>query len=106
MSKHLIVFDPHDLLALLVHYTEGQVPRDAKCISLDRHPALQNLFRLICNAKDWPGAPTMISQNKIVPDMLQPLEFRYEGNKTMTWDDKGAKPVWKDKIEGPRGGKV
>ncbi len=106
MSKHLIAFDPQDLLTLLVHYTEGQVPRDAECIGIGPHQALNNLFRLVCLAKEWPGAPTLISKDKFVPDRLQPLEFRYEGNKTMTWDDKGAQPVWKDKIEGPKGGKV
>ena len=99
MTKHLITFNPADLLALLTHYTEGQVPRDAECVSLDRHPMLQNIFRLVCRAKHWPNAPTALIGGKLIDGMLQPLEFRYEGKKVLTWDDKGAQPEWRERRE-------
>lgn len=77
-----LVFNPQNLLALLVHYTDGGVPLNAELKNVLVHPSLTRMVALEVSSDEWTTS--------------DPLHIRYEGNKTMTWTKGDEKPNWQD----------
>jgi len=98
MSKQrIIAIDADSLLALIAHYDEGKIPIDAEIVSAGVSQTLNGWLGLEVRSKGWDG-PLVESG-----DGMPPLHFRYEGKKTMSWDNrkKESEPVWSDAPEAP-----
>ena len=55
MTKDLI-FSPEDLLRLLTHYTDGEVPLTAEVTDFLVHPHLQRKIGLLVSSPEWTEA--------------------------------------------------
>ena len=102
-NSRLLVFDVQSLARLITHYTEGSVmPLDAEVISFGVHPRLQRMVQLVIRSHDWPA------EDKVNPvtKELEPISFRYEGKRTVSWSGKGEaiNPEWSaaSEIEAPK----
>jgi hypothetical protein len=90
MAQRQIIFDPHSLLMLLVHYNDGwDLPLECRLVAAGVHPMLDRMIGLQVEAKEW--------------DEEQPLQLRYEGRKMLTWSQKDGENVsWKATPDAPR----
>ena len=93
-----IIFSPESLLALLTHYTDGIVPLDTVCVSVEKNQFLQRNIGFMCKSSQWEGG-SIATDN---PNALMPLYLRYEGKKTMSWGDRSTDPTWTDAPEAPK----
>jgi hypothetical protein len=85
----MFVFDPRDLLRLMTHYTDGEVPLDGEVTNVLFHPLLERMMALEVQSDEW--------------DTMTPLHIRYTGNKVMSWQ-KGLgqeHPSWAEANETP-----
>ena len=86
------IFDPHDLLQLLCHYTDGGVPLGGEVISVGFNPFLERFIGLEVESEEW--------------DTSEPLQLRYEGRRVMSWQSgmgkEGDKPFWSEAGETPQ----
>lgn len=92
--RKLIIFKLDDLLKLLTHYTDGEVPPNAEARGFSASKALRNWLSINARAK-WPRSK-LRSNRKYGQGMLFPLHIRYEGKRIMTWDEKGTPITWSD----------
>lgn len=91
MGKRLIVIDADDLIALLTFYTDGDVPLDTELITIGFSPYLERYVLLQTTSAQWKEAP-------INPKLgvVEPLIVRYEGKKTLSWNNNpGEEYEWK-----------
>ena len=95
MAQRQIIFDPHSLLMLLVHYNDGKdIPLDVKLTAAGVHPLLDRMIALETESKEWGEETT-------------PLQVRFEGQKMLTWEDtpemhEKGQPVWDETPDAPR----
>jgi hypothetical protein len=88
VSTKLFVFEPNDLLRLMTHYTEGQIPLDAEAMNVGVNPMLQRFVGIECRSKEWTD--------------WEPLHFRYDGGKVLSWTKgTGEEPKWTEANETP-----
>jgi hypothetical protein len=96
MAYRVVMFDAQELVKLLSHYTEGQVPLDTKLQDVSINAYLDRVVGLTCRSDQWQdGTP-------IPGGGLSPLQIRYEGKKIMTLGSKGQESVWYEAPEAPK----
>lgn len=85
-----LVFDPQDLLALLTHYTDGEVPLTAEVTDFLVHPHLQRKIGLVVESPEWTDSETLFLQ--------------YDSKRVRSWAqvDGQSEPVWEERNETPR----
>jgi hypothetical protein len=91
MAIRRIEFDPINLLGLLTHYTDGDVPLDAELVNVSVGAVLSRHIGLEVKSDQWTGEP--------LPDgsgLFAPLHLRYEGRKTLSWGRKDQEVAWSD----------
>ena len=83
------IFDPHDLVMLWCHYTDGGVPLNSEVKSVGFNPFLTRFVGIEIESDEWQDST--------------PLHLRYEGRRVMSWkkNDSKENPVWKDSLETP-----
>jgi hypothetical protein len=91
----MLIFDANDLVKLLTHYTDGQVPFDAELREFKVSALLERVVGMDCTSSQWvDGTPT--------PDGgLSPLHIRYDGKRILTIGNKGEQPGWYDAPDSP-----
>jgi hypothetical protein len=67
----LFVFDPRDLVRLMTHYTDGEVPLNAEVSNVLFHPQLERMMAIEVMSNEW--------------ETMTPLHIRYTGKKVMSW---------------------
>jgi hypothetical protein len=90
----IIRFDARDFCKLLTSYSEGRLPLD---FELDHVGVDTILTRQICfigRSKQWQDDP-------LPSGGFGPLMLRYEGQRMMSWGQKGKDPFYSD-VEIPR----
>lgn len=83
-------FEPDDLLHLLTHYTDGEVPMTAEVTDFLVHPHLQRKIGLLVKSPEWES------------DSI--LFLGYDGKRVSSWA-KGEgqdKIKWEERNETPR----
>lgn len=85
-----LIFDPQDLLHLLVHYTDGEVPLSGEVTDFLVNPKLQRKIGLVVESPEW--------------DTSVPLFLGYDGKRVRSWAKIEGKtdPVWEERNETPR----
>ena len=83
------IFDVEDLVRLLTHYFDGEVPLDAEVSMVGINPNLTRFVGIELKSKEW--------QSNL------PLQLRYDGERVMTWskDMKVKNPDWSQANETP-----
>lgn len=87
-GQRMIVFDPQDLYHLMIHYSDGALPLGGRVLSFEIHPLLGRMCQMKVESKEWED------------DF--PMQFRYECNKVLTWDERSAPLEWKEGNEPPK----
>lgn len=83
MAQRLIVFDVDSLVRLLTHYSEGDVPLDARVKEVGFNPLLPRYIGIEVESRQWRSEET------------QPFHFRYAGQKVLRWGDRReGRPSW------------
>ena len=84
-----LVFEPQDLLNLLTHYTDGEVPLGGKVCDFLVHPAMSRKIGLVVESDEC--------------DTAQPLFLGYDGKRVRSWAKLPgrADPVWEQRAETP-----
>lgn len=84
-----LVFNPSDLLNLLTHYTDGEVPLGGEVTDFLVHPQLQRKIGLIVVSNEWQTS--------------EPLFLGYDGKRIRSWAnvDGKSEPVWEERNETP-----
>ena len=100
MAEKTIYIDAESILQLLTHYSEGDLPIEAKLLSAGVSPVLGRWIGLLVDSeqwRDWRGA------ERTQDGGLRPLHIRYEGKKVMVWGDgkRETPPEWREGVEGP-----
>jgi hypothetical protein len=92
-------FDVDSLAKLLTHYSEGAIPLDAEVVSLEVSARLSRMISLLMRSKDWDSSGDQTQYGE-----LEPYHFRYEGRRTMTWNDRHEPIIWSDpgEVEAPK----
>lgn len=100
--QRLIAIDAESLLALIAHYDEGKIPTDAELVSAGISTKLAGWIGLEVRSDGWEGP--LVESGEGMP----PLHFRYEGKKTMSWDNrkKDPEPVWSKATDEVLKGKI
>lgn len=83
-------FTPQDLVNLLTHYSDGEVPLGAEVTDILRHPALERKIGLLIKSEEW-DSPSI-------------LFLGYDGKRISSWA-KGEgqdKIQWEERNETPR----
>lgn len=90
MFTKTYIFEPKDLLGLLIHYTDGEIPLDAEIKEIGFNPYLKHMIGLEITSNDW--------------KVFDPLHIRYEGNKIMSWSKNMGvdHPVWGKRNDTPK----
>ena len=85
-----LVFDPQDLIHLLTHYTDGEVPLGGQVTDFLVHPLLQRKIGLMVESTEWATS--------------EPLHLGYDGKRVRSWAKLPgqADPVWEERNETPR----
>lgn len=89
MGTKDLVFDPKDLLSLLIHYTDGEVPLSGKVTDFLVHPAMSRKIGLLIESPEW--------------DSPEPLFLGYDGKRIRSWAnvDGQREPVWEQREDTP-----
>jgi hypothetical protein len=89
--QKMFVFDPEDLVRLLTHYTDGDVPLDAEVRNVGFSPLLQRAVGIEISSKEF-------------EDGWKPLHIRYEGKKILSWTsgDGETRDAWGKPPEAPK----
>lgn len=91
MAERLLIFDTQSLARLITHYSDGEaMPLDAEVLQFQVHPHLQRIICLLVQSGEWFSNETQANGE------LQPLQFRYEGKRTMRWGSKHEEVQWSD----------
>jgi hypothetical protein len=88
MGSKILVISPESLRDLLVHYTDGVVPLDARIISIGTSQYFQRWIGIEMESGQWSGDKAENSE------AYSPLHLRYEGKKILTWGDKHKPYEW------------
>jgi hypothetical protein len=96
--QRIIAISAESLLGLIAHYDEGKIPTDAEIVEAGVSETLQGWVGLKVRSKGWSGP--LVESGEGMP----PLHFRYEGRKTMSWDNRKKEdaPIWSDAPEAPK----
>lgn len=87
-STKMFVFDPVDLVRLITHYSDGEVPLDCEVKGFMVNENLQRFIGIEVQSKEW--------------DDFKPYHFRYDGKRVMGWtSSSGEQPVWTESNETP-----
>lgn len=92
----LVEFDADSLLALLTHYTEGELPLDVTLKSVAVSSRLPRWVCLIVESKDWTDTPFETGDGY---GGQQPLMIRYEGKRVMALQHLKDPIAWSDENE-------
>ena len=85
----MFVFDPKDLVNLLIHYSQGEVPLDSEVKEVKVNKFLERHIGLEIESKDWQESA--------------PLQIRYEGKRIMSWSkERDHEPIWAAAPDAPR----
>lgn len=74
------IFDPLDLVQLLVHYTDGEVPLNGVVTNVGFHPALKRFIGIEIESDEF--------------DTTEPLHIRYQGKKILSWAKGDGEQNW------------
>lgn len=90
MAHKMFVFRPEDLVNLLTHYSNGEIPLGAEVKNFGVNPMLERMIGLELESKEW--------------EDFNVLQFRYDGNRVMSWSknmpSEGLdKPQWAKRDE-------
>lgn len=79
MAQRMLIFDPHSLVRLMTHYSEGAIPLNSELKGAGVGQILGREIGLWIEAPDWDGPidPTT--------GLHYPFYFGYEGRRTMKW---------------------
>ena len=91
-TQRIVAIDAESLLALIAHYDEGHIPTDAELVAAGVSSTLQGWVGLEVRSDGWEGPLAASGEG------MPPLHFRYEGKKTMRWDDRTQEdgPTWRE----------
>lgn len=86
-----------DLLTLIAHYTQGEVPTSAEAMNFGPHSVMNG----------WWGIESRVSEldmkkaeaSEFVKDVYV-FQFRYQGGRLLSFADKHKDPEWRIKDEG------
>lgn len=92
MNQRLLIFRPTDILRLLTHYTDGQIPLTAEVKSVAVSRILQRMLMLSVESPEWPEGT----------GLENPFNVVYEGRKVISVDEKGQPVRAIDSPEAPR----
>ncbi len=83
------IFEVEDLVRLLTHYFDGEVPLDAEVRAVGFNPVLQRFIGIELASDEW-------TDNT-------PLQLRYDGEKVMSWSpqDKSRLTNWREANDTP-----
>jgi len=87
MAQKAFILEPHDLLMLWCHYTDGEVPLNGEVKSVGVNPMLQRFVGLEVESDEW--------------ETLEPLQLRYEGKKVFSWSKGEGEKPWTQSNETP-----
>jgi len=87
-GQKTLVFEPANLYSLLVHYTDGVVPLNGEVREVLVHPSLSRVVALNVTSDEWEDA--------------EPLQIRYEGQRTLTWTKGQERAEWAKLCETPK----
>jgi hypothetical protein len=83
-----LIFEPSNLYALLVHYTDGMVPLNGEVQDVLVHPKLSRMVALNVLSQEW--------------QTEEPLHLRYEGKRTMSWTKDQEMAEWAQREDTPK----
>ena len=83
-----IEFYPQNILNLLTHYTDGEVPLNGEVKEVLIHPQLSRYFALSVESHEWKEST--------------PLHIRYQGRRTLSWKKGREHAPWMQKNETPK----
>lgn len=87
MGQKTYEFSPQDLLALLTHYTDGQIPLNGEVVNILVHPNVARKIALVVDSDEWESA--------------DPLFLGYDGKRTRSWSADGTETEWLQRAETP-----
>jgi hypothetical protein len=101
MATRDIIFDTDSLLRLLTHYTDGEVPLDAKMANFLLNQRLQRFIGLEVHSSQWDCQPDLVT------GQLPPLQIRYKNdlvNRLTSWTEGSpeAERAWRESPEAPK----
>jgi hypothetical protein len=101
MAQKTIYIDAESILQLLTHYSEGDLPLDAKLLTAGVSSYLARWIGLRVDSEQWRDWRTA---ERTQDGGLRPLHIRYEGKKVLVWGDGSREehPVWESGVEGPK----
>ena len=99
MASRQLFISAESILALLAHYTEGDVPLGARLLNAGVSSYLGRWIGLEVEASDWRQAPDIQGREGLLP-----LHVRYEGKRVATWESQGTPMEWgpAGEVEAPR----
>jgi hypothetical protein len=95
LASRGIVFDPKDLLQLLIHYTDGLIPLETEVTEFKVNTNLNRCIGIFCKSDKW------VDGDELPDGSLSPLQIRYTGKKIMAVGNKGMPSVWYEAPESP-----
>lgn len=87
-----IIFDLDTVMALLTHYSDGDVPLDGEVRQVLVSKLLQRYVVFEVASAQWRDADLPLGPDGRLPM----LEIRWEGAKVLKWAEKGTPVVWGD----------
>jgi len=97
-GRRILVVSVEDLLNLLTHYTDGDVPLDAEPLFVGFNKYLQRMVGIFTRSRQWRHARV-----DPVTGVAKPLHIRYEGKKIMSWHQRPEEPTtWKEGPDAPK----
>jgi hypothetical protein len=86
--QKIFMFDPRDLLRLVTHYTDGEVPLDAEVGEVGFNPYLERMIGIEVESPEW--------------ETTEPLHIRYDCRKVLSWTKDGSQPEWGESPDSPK----
>lgn len=80
-------FQPQDLMNLLIHYTDGEIPLGGEVRQLLVHPAMDRKIALVIASDEWKDET--------------PLFLGYDGLRVRSWTQGQDEAEWKQRAETP-----
>lgn len=81
------LFTPQDLMNLLVHYTDGELPLNGEVRQLLVHPAMDRKIALVIASDEWQDET--------------PLFLGYDGLRVRSWTQGQEEQPWLQRNETP-----
>ena len=89
LNRQLLIFDGDSLLKLLTAYYDGDVPLDAKLLTVGTSQFLQRWVGLMVESEQWPDGEELDNGK----NGMHPLQLRYEGKRNMSWSKKDGDDI-------------